>query len=207
MLERDFRGQRGFTLLELVVALAVSSVLALGGAAALSTSIDVYQRISRRTNEAENFRAIDRLIKVEWAGRGQTVRSNGRVLEFDTLHATDFERVSNPSRLSIKYACEVGATGTYHFRYEAVTLPIQAPGSEPRPQAPQNETQVLADGLRECSFTFLTAVRSSEGQARPAWTSSWNATNPAPALLQLSMWGDGGRRPATVYPARTVYPR
>ena len=77
---------RGFTLLELIVALALSSLVALVGTAGLSMASDFYARPQARNPAREAVRAAERILQHEWQGRGLRVYADATVLEFDTLH-------------------------------------------------------------------------------------------------------------------------
>ena len=78
------RFQEGFTLLELIVALAISSLVAVIGAAAMSTALNFYQRNTHRSSAREDVRAAERTMRHEWATRGISIRSDCSMLEFDT---------------------------------------------------------------------------------------------------------------------------
>ena len=55
--------QTGFTLLELVVALAISALVALMGASAMSMALDFYQRNAQRSTARESIRAAERILR------------------------------------------------------------------------------------------------------------------------------------------------
>ena len=78
------QSQGGFTLLEMVVALALSALVSLIGAMALGAGADFYTRSELRLRNHADLRATERLLRVEWASRTGNVQLTADAVEFDT---------------------------------------------------------------------------------------------------------------------------
>lgn len=203
-MSRSLQSQAGFTLLELIVALAVSALLAVGGAAALSTVIDFYHRSSQRSEARESARATERILRHEWAGRGQMVRSDGLMLEFDTVHPVTETASKTLSMAHVRYACEINSVEEYELRHSVQILRIgfsTSPGDSAF--IGPAETQVLATKLKSCAFSFLRYVRESDGRMTPEWVSKWAPETQAPLQMRLALSGVRADLPPVVYEAQT----
>lgn len=195
--------QAGFTLLELVVALAISALVALMGASAMSMALDFYQRNAQRSTARENIRAVERMLRYEWAGRGLVVRSDGLTLEFITLYPVLRKAQPNLAPARVRYACESSDSGGLTLSHSVAALTRDNPGT---PQPPRwLETRILASGLQECAFSFLTEVREPGGAMQPRWTPRWDDNKPGPHLMRLAL-SDHDHMPPVVYPSRIGSP-
>lgn len=193
--------QRGFTLLELVVALAISSLVTLVGASAMSMALDAYQRHADRSRNREDIRSAERILRHEWTARGQWARSDGASLEFITLHPLLREPQPDLMLALVRYACapSAAAQGWEITRSVAVATAGGAAASAP----PRwRETRLLASGLTHCAFSFLGEVRAPGGTLQPRWLTHWDPAHPAPQLMRLSL-SHSDRMPPVVYIART----
>ena len=193
----------GFTLLELIIALAIASLVALIGASALSGMLDFRQRSAQRADARADVRAAERVLRHEWAARGKVVRSDGRSLEFDTLHpAGSSAAAAQPALAHVRLACETAPSGALELLHSIRFMPD---GTTPRPQgAPSwQEQQVLATGLRSCAFSFLARLRGADGQERTRWQTRWEESQPAPQLMRLALSGLREDMPPVVYTARS----
>lgn len=197
------RQQSGFTLLELIVALAVSALLAVAGAAALSSMIDFYQRNLHRGLGREDVRAAERTVRHEWAGRGLAVQSDGMALEFDTAHPVTLSLPETLAVAHVRYSCENRPETGLVLRHQIRFLP-RLPVTQPSngAVAPQ-EDQILATGLRSCAFSFLAREPISDGRWVPNWVAHWKPAAEAPLLMRLTLSTARADMPAVVYEART----
>lgn len=202
MLRRPTAYHAGFTLLELIIALAIASLVALVGASALSGMLDFRQRSAQRAEARADVRAAERVLRHEWAARGKAVRSDGRSLEFDTLHpASSAAATAQPALAHVRLACETAPSGALELLHSIRFLPD---GTTPRPQGapPWQEQQVLATGLRSCAFSFLARLRGADGQEHTRWQARWEENQPPPLLMRLAMSGLREDMPPVVYTAR-----
>lgn len=203
--------QQGFTLLELIVALALSSLVAMVGTVALSMSSDFYARNHSRTQARDSVRAVERVLRHEWAGRGLRVASDGAVLEFDTVHPLQLPKGAAvlPLPLArVRYRCEPSAGGRgWSLLYQVQPLPPPLPvGASaarlpPPPKTEEGTQTVLAAQLQVCAFSFLLQGLNAQGRPEPRWVKRWEPTQPPPALLRLALSGLHADVPPVVYSA------
>ena len=210
--------QRGFTLLELIVALALSSLVALVGTAGLSMASDFYARHQARSPAREGVRAAERILQHEWQGRGLRVYADASLLEFDTVHpwqlpAPSRSRTSAPDMpplplARVRYRCEpVADSKAWALVYQVQALPPAAPpgapvarGPTPTPEA-EGQRWVLAAPLQVCAFSFLLQGLDAQGKPQPRWVASWDASQPPPRLMRLALSGLHADAPPVVYSA------
>lgn len=196
--------QHGFTLLELIVALAISSLVALMGASALSGMLDFQHRSAQRGAAREDVRATERIVRHEWAGRGNRIRSDGQSLEFDTLYPVG-GAPDAASLARVRLACETTPDGALELLHYVSA--VAATGQAPTQQSTRwQKAQVLVTHLQTCAFAFLVQIREADGQVQPQWLSKWDEKNPAPQLMRLSLSGLGQDMPPVVYAARIGSP-
>ncbi len=211
------RRQQGFTLLELIVALALSALVAMVGTVALSMSSDFYARNHARAQARESVRAVERILRHEWAGRGLRVDSDGAMLEFDTVHPLQLPAgaTSLPPPLPlarVRYRCEpppptaVAGRGGWSLVYQVFALPPPATmrnlmDNTPPPKTESSTPTVLASQLQVCAFSFLLQSVNAQGQPEPRWVKRWDPTQPPPALLRLALSGLHSDVPPVVYTA------
>ncbi len=190
------RAQAGFTLLELMVALAISAVVAVIGASAMSTALDFYGRNSDRARSREEVRGAERILRHEWATRGTLVKGSATTLEFDTLHPVLGSTAPAPAIARVEYACETAEGGTMVLVHR-----VRAPMNN-RQTNPLLDSSVLASGLRMCAFSYLTRLPNREGKPIPTWLAKWEQPRQPPDLLRMGLSGIRDDMPAVVYRAR-----
>lgn len=182
---------RGMTLLELIVAMAVASLIALLGASALSSAVSTHGRGNQQTQLREDIRTVERMVRHEWSSRGQWVASNGGWLEFDTLHPIAMTAADSPAVARVRYSCEASDTDDkegFTLRHEISTIPesaSQRPAAQPR----RIETAVIAQQLRACSFSLLRDETDPQGRRVSRWTKSWTPVSEPPRLMRMALSG------------------
>lgn len=198
--------QRGFTLLELIVALALSSLVAMVGTVALSMASDFYARHQTRTPARDSVRAVERILHHEWAGRGLRVYSNGAILEFDTAHPLLWAPNTSLPLARVRYSCEPAANAKgWTLVYQVQPLPPATVPGTPAARRPPTELnsprKVLASALQVCAFSFLLQGLDAQGKPQPRWIQGWDAQQPPPRLMRLALSGLHADVPAVVYTA------
>ncbi len=140
-------------------------------------------------------------LRHEWASRAGVVRSDGSFLEFDTLYPYGAGAAA-PTLARVRLACTPAADDQLQLLHSVSALPeVAAPGTTaPAPQ--WQGGQVLASGLRACSFSLLAQVRQADGRTQPRWVAQWDGPD-APPLMRLALSGLRADMPAQVYSART----
>ena len=194
--------QTGFTLLELMVALAISAVVAVIGASAMSTALDFYGRNNDRARSREEVRGAERILRHEWTTRGIAVKGSATTLEFDTLHPVMGTPGAAPAIARVEYACETAeGGGTMALVHRVKTLAVATTNNR-QPAPTLLDTSVLASGLRMCAFSYLTRMPNREGKPIPTWLAKWEQLRQPPDLLRLGLSGVRDDMPALVYSAR-----
>lgn len=194
--------QTGFTLLELMVALAISAVVAVIGASAMSTALDFYGRNSDRARSREEVRGAERILRHEWTSRGIAVKGSATTLEFDTLHPVMGTPGAAPAIARVEYACETAEGGSTMVLVHRVKTLAAATTNNRQPAPTLLDTNVLASGLRMCAFSYLTRMPNREGKPIPTWLAKWEQLRQPPDLLRLGLSGVRDDMPALVYRAR-----
>ena len=194
--------QTGFTLLELMVALAISAVVAVIGASAMSTALDFYGRNNDRARSREEVRGAERILRHEWTTRGIAVKGSATTLEFDTLHPVMGTPGAAPAIARVEYACETAEGGGSMVLVHRVKTLAVATTNNRQPAPTLLDTSVLASGLRMCAFSYLTRMPNREGKPIPTWLAKWEQLRQPPDLLRLGLSGVRDDMPALVYSAR-----
>lgn len=200
--------QAGFTLFELIVAMALSALIALMGAAALSAGADFYQRARLILKEREDLRAAERILRTEWQARQPGVEaSSGRDLEFGTDRPVFMAPL--PGMVGrVGYRCDSTEAGFFRLVHVAWSQPPNeaAPGPGATPTRPAREIlleEVLLDRLRTCDLSLLQPAEGAGSvDAQPAqWVSTWRRELPPPKVLRLQAVGPRGDLPAMAFAA------
>jgi prepilin-type N-terminal cleavage/methylation domain-containing protein len=191
--------QKGFTLLELMVALTISAMVALVGSSAMSMALDFYQRNIKRSASREDIKATERILRHEWAGRGLLARSDGNSLEFITIHPVLSQLQPEVTVATVRYACEVSDNGDLNLLHSMAS--IRGDGPERGQPAQWKDSRILASGLSDCAFSLLTEERRPGGVTQPRWQPHWDESKPAPQLMQLLL-ARHDRMPPMVFVAR-----
>ena len=204
------QSQAGFTLLEMVVALALSALVSLIGAMALGAGADFYKRSELRLHNHADLRATERTLRVEWATRTGNVQLTGDAVEFDT--ATPVSDAIPPGLARVRYSCL--PNGGLGFMLVHKTIPIDddekvgvtgAKTSKP----PMDESNIaspksveLLKGLSVCKISALSSQVNQSGKNIPTWLESWNTKDIPPQLLRLKLVSASGELPNIVFVAQ-----
>ena len=201
--------QSGMTLLELVVAMAVASLIALLGASALSSAVSAHGRGSRQTQAREDIRAVERMVRHEWSSRGQWVASNGQWIEFDTLYPVGATTTEIPLIARVRYVCETSGmdgAGGYDLRHEISLIPPANASQRPSSQPQLIENAVIARQLHTCGFSLLSEEMDPQGRPLARWVGSWRPVAAPPSLMSMAL-SSKGELPSLVFSVKSApYP-
>jgi prepilin-type N-terminal cleavage/methylation domain-containing protein len=164
---------RGFTLIELIVALTVMMMVMTVAFAAFRTGLNAWERGTKAAERLERRSIVERLIRrqLPLAMRGNLFQGKTDRLEF----VADYSLVDGAGDFrQIDYAIEQG-----RFLYSEKPLLEFVEDEEPVPST------VLAE-LKQISFEFLGA----DSQKMPAWVEEWDATNGVPPAVRVRLDGD-----------------
>lgn len=196
----SFNAQRGFSLLEMIVALALSSLVAMIGAMALNGSIDSFTRSNARRHNHEQFQATERALRVEWSNRGKSrVLLAENAIEFDAN--TPVLPAPRAGVARVRYACEKADDGSLRLRSEIVS---PKPAASATNEAAKNGQAVPASetwisNLKECEITAFQRTISEKGQVSAQWVKAWSDKIAPPELIRLNVQGEWGRVPPMVF--------
>jgi general secretion pathway protein J len=179
----------GFTLIELVVALALAGLVSLILMHGVGLSVHGVDRLSDRVERLDRWRALEALL------RG-ALGSTAAIPVFEGQPGF----VGKADSLSFLSIAEDGGPGLYRI---GLALDAQRPD---RPliltrqlvggAAPRRTEGILARNVSSFSLAYFGAATSD---AKPAWQSRWQASSIPPSLVRLSLDdGDGLPHPPIV---------
>jgi prepilin-type N-terminal cleavage/methylation domain-containing protein len=195
---------RGFTLLELVIALAVSSLVALMATAGLSFGLDFSKRMHHRLDEQMQAAQAERMLRQHWSQRSGQAEVEERTLRFTTTVPLMVQGA--PVSGAVVYECraEDDTTASPWALVQSV-IPV-ADGRSRDPVEPL----VLLDNLSECRFSFLRlrppqrpvgGASTAQAPPTPEWVSKWPLGEAAPQVVRAHWSGARGTMPERVFAA------
>lgn len=192
------RPQRGFTLMELLIAMTLVSLIALSLFSALRTGIRAWDTGTERAQVTADTQLIQSFL-------ARTLRQTrrlfvndpdaGRVLAFegseDTLVAVApllmYLDVGGLYRITLFR--DDGERGAMVMSYS----PFRPGASEPT----EPETVVLLEGIEELSFRYFGAAEPGQG---PKWYDEWDNVQAMPRLVQVTVVSERGKWPELTIP-------
>lgn len=204
---------RGFTLLELVIAMTLAALVAVIGAAALSAGTDFYERARKRLKDHEDLRAAQRVIRLEWESRlPRAIDAEASWVEFEPRTRAFTGPVQGGQK--VRYRCEPDARGFYTLWHEL--LPYAPASPPPQGQAGAATAQqpkrgvaqpilqeILAEELLRCDFSFLPPIQKTPGaQAEARWLQYWDGQTAPPSIMRVRLDAYRGELPPLVFVVR-----
>lgn len=203
------RHAQGFTLLEVIIALALTSLLALLGALLVRTATDHFARGNNFLGEQEQTRLIARLFTElggSLIGKEEAVVGQPLVLEMtsDKLPLG----MNLPGRQKLRLQCEPDPEAKDEAALRLVLRVLNpiapVPGAPAKPMpvgaVPPIQTdatdkpetfkaiEVLGKNLRQCSFSYLRLVTDKEGAGTGRWEEAWLGEHGrAPLAIRLTL--------------------
>ena len=170
---------RGFTLLEVLVALVVLGFVAAGLAQGLRFGLQATDRLDRQSMQRGDIEAVDRLLRrlITQMDPG-TSRTPNRAIGMPGSFA-----------FTTDLGAAAGALGTtaarVTLRVDSGTLALAwraAPHVTPLAAPPPPETRPLLDGIARLELAYWSAPPN----AAPAWSSSWDQPT-LPLLVRIRL--------------------
>lgn len=207
----------GFTLLEVIIALALTSLVALLGALLVRTATDHYARGNAFLGEQEQTRLIARLfnsLSAGLTGKEEPVVGQPFLLELtsDKLPLG----MNLPGRQRLRLQCEpdpeskdaAGLRLVLRVIETAAPAPGQAAPGHPVPITEIDATgkketfkviEVLGRNLRQCGFAYLRLAADKEGAGTGRWEEAWLGEHGrAPLAIRLTLETARGAVPPLV---------
>lgn len=198
-------GPRGFTLVEVLVAITLLSVLMLGLGGAVHNMGKAEERIDERLAAADEMRMADAFL------RGALGRASPRRVPLPpparpgVLFSAGAQQLAWVGVMPARY----GAGGRHFFRLAAEPLDAGGMGLVLRflpwsdasvfPDFSRAESRVLVRDLRELRFGYLDTDRRP-----PAWQGDWQVADRLPDRVEVSITTSRAAWPALVIPMRPL---
>lgn len=192
--------QRGFTLIEVVIAMALASVVVLMGTSALSTVSTYQNRTSIVAQRAATLDSAAAFLRYQLARQRGLLLASAQVLEFQAPVAEADSALGVPGKAT--FQCRAATSGQFDLLFWAVPLVQQAPSSSrfvpaklPAPGVPDSAL-VLAEGLAVCAFEYGLQAKAPTGAG--LWQGEWTALSQQPSLLRIQLGYKAGAQPRMV---------
>jgi prepilin-type N-terminal cleavage/methylation domain-containing protein len=177
------QGNRGFTLIELIVALTVMMMVMTVAFAAFRTGLNAWERGTKAAERLERRSVVERLIRrqLPLAMRGNIFQGKRDRLEF----VADYSLVDGSGDFrKIEYAVE---QGRFLYAEDPLHEFVEGEPAERRFAALTAVTAptVLAE-LKGISFEFLGA----DDKQMPAWVEEWDSADGVPPAVRVRLDDD-----------------
>ncbi len=197
------RRARGFTLLEVVIALALLTLLVSVVYGGFSTAVRAYESAGERGDASARMRIISDYLR----------RSVGSAFPLAIASDSDWELVFEGTRERVRYVADlptwVGIGGLHD-----VVIEVRREGAgdallmRRRPLAVDSRGDLTGDYedhvlLDEVSALSLRYYGSTDPRSAPAWYDEWSMGRSMPMLVELRVTGAGGES----WPPVLVHPR
>ncbi|MFT5444991.1 MAG: general secretion pathway protein J [Gammaproteobacteria bacterium] len=182
---------RGFTLIEVVVSIALFALLMGVVYSGFSTAVRAYDAAESRVGKIERMRVISAFIRRSVSGAQALALANR------DKWALQFEGEGDRIRYVADLPGYVGISGLHEIVLElepsgdqrdlVMRRRVLSMGRDGQVQG-DFDTRVLAEGIEIFSLRFYGA---NEGAAEPTWQDSWQSVKHMPLLVELSVTASG----------------
>lgn len=218
--------QRGFTLLELIVAMTLAALIVALGANILRMGMDFYHRSHAYIHQQQEVRGFLKLLRDELQGatKGTLALSGEQLwLNFVTdnmpagigrggqnniileCRANDQGKIELIHRILVKKTIEEEKTLDQMAKPgETKAEPAKVATAKTETQKPggvllEYEEEALVRQLSLCAFSFL--VRDEKGgKSKAAWVNEWQGATGLPLAVRVQLAPPGGNLPPVVIP-------
>ena len=181
------RRRRGFTLLELAVALAVGGIAISAGYAALAALVDQRGRIDAATRETSHAFTLRSALAAWLAGAKFEPRgSSGAYLGIDGAHGASDGLPDDQVTFLTAARTPAGDGATIVRLYVARTVtgaPAGLAADFTRPPGAGRQTVILDSTIAGLDVRYAPGLFGRQG-----WTTAWLASEPLPAGVQLTLY-------------------
>lgn len=196
------RGQQGFTLIEVIIAMTLAALVSTLGAGILRMGVDYYQRAQEHTRQQQEIRGFLRLIRQELQGASKgAVVVTGR--EDQLFYSTDSVPVGANRRglKRINLQCRENAPGKIELVHRIEIKPPAASNAGSSGVAEQGiyEEEVLVHELTQCHFAFLLSEKPKDKAPTVGhWSEEFREGVDKPLALRIRLRTVKSELPAVV---------
>ncbi|HTL48649.1 MAG TPA: prepilin-type N-terminal cleavage/methylation domain-containing protein [Verrucomicrobiae bacterium] len=180
------KNQKGFTLIEVLIAMVIVAVILAGLVASFQTGLAAFKR-------SEDYLAAGREREVFYLQLEQELRNAVPVSLYPFLGRPD--RISFPARLR-RYTPKGPEEGLYLIEYQfrnGQLMRRETPLKKEGLRETEAAAETLFEGLREGRFSFLTLAESGPARWNGAWGGDIYPGLPRGVQVELSGGSFGGR--------------
>lgn len=222
-----YAAQKGFTLLELIIAMTLAALIVALGANILRLGMDFYRRSHAHIHQQQEVRGFLKLLRDELQGAtkgtlalsGEQIRLNfvtdnmpagmgrgGQNNVFLECRGNDQGKIELVHRILVKKAIEEKEKKLEEIAKPGATkadlVKLEAVKTETRKPGgvvPEYEEEVLVHQLSQCAFSFL--MRDEKGgKSKAAWVNEWLNATSQPLAVRVQLAPPGGNLPPVVIP-------
>lgn len=219
--------QKGFTLLELIIAMTLAALIVALGAAILRMGMDFYQRSHAYIHQQQEVRGFLKLLRDELQGA-----SPGTLMLAGEPFRLNFATDNMPSgagrggqnnvvlecrdngqgkadlvhRILLKKEMEEKRKKTDEIAKPGAAKPeaakegiVKQEAARPETMLPEYEEEILVRQLSQCAFSFL-ARSDQDGKVKAVWIDKWPAAGGLPLAVRVRLTPPGGNLPPVVMP-------
>lgn len=198
---RTYAQVRGFTLVELLVAMALLSLVMLGMASALRSMGQLEERVDARLEQADEFRIATGFLG-QVLGRVSSRKLSRPVLESESayLFVGHSEQVQWVGVMPARH----GMGGLTFFRLAVedgalVLRFVPFEGSGAFPDWAKSDSRVLVRQVQSLGLAYEDARR-----AQPVWLPHWSSKEGLPERLRIDLHTAAGAWPLWIVPLRSL---
>ncbi len=199
-------GQRGFTLIEVVVALVLLAVILTGLMSALVTFARTGERVDERTLAGDDVRLVYAFLKQSLEPASPRLRQRPE----DSVAVSWLQGTESELEWLGLMPARHGVGGLYHLRLSAEQAPeggrtlmlyyLPYAGDDPPPDWSQASSHLLLEAVTGLEISYR-ALDEAE------WRTQWLDTPVLPARVQISLAQGGSAWPALMVPVLAAQPR
>lgn len=222
MTPTPYAAQKGFTLIELIIAITLAAIVVALGAGILRMGMDFYHRAHEHIQQQQEIRGFLKLLRQELQGATKGAPMSGQAMGLDYYTDNVPVGLGRPGMQKISLLCrenELGQTDLVHRILlvrpvaqkpaekqtqkptgKEAGKPPEKPTGETVPSAPPvYEEETLIRQLSQCTFSFLAR---DEKSPKPSayWTEEWREGRGSPLAIRVRLATSRSDLPPVVIP-------